>query len=222
MISAWSLVHACVATVASLTKEMTPIGQYTWYVAIFSKGFSITKLAYYAHVTVDSDKSCLSQQFAAHQARPTMMNPPPPVTMETKVKWRIFIGIARNPHCTIQASCTYLLYLVHTNFTHLYMVLSTRTWLCHDSWREQFTSHCVVIVIVSTSWAPDWAGVCRAANSHAFCVRDGIRAGWSTSRATSDRDSAMDRARPSATIKQKIKDRGSLGKWSGGAIIVCI
>ena len=120
MISAWSLVHACVATVASLTKEMTPI---TWYVAIFSKGVSITKLAYYTHVTVDSDKSCLSQQFAAHQARPTMMNPPPPVTTETKVKWRIFIWIARNPHCTIQASCT----SCYIQFTQ---ILPTCTWYC--------------------------------------------------------------------------------------------
>jgi len=49
------------------------------------------------------------------------------------------------------------------------------------------------------------------------------------SRATADRDSAMDDSAmdnsvegPSATIKQKIEDRGSLRKWSGVAIIVYI
>ena len=42
MIRAWSLVHACVATVASLTEEM--IGMSKWYLAISGKD-----LANYLH-----------------------------------------------------------------------------------------------------------------------------------------------------------------------------
>ena len=57
-------------------------------------------------------------------------------------------------------------------------------------------------------------------------VRDGIRTGNQrhNSHATKDRDSAVDDCveGPSAMIKQKIKDSGSLRKWSGVAIIVYI
>ena len=85
---------------------------------------------------------------------------------------------------------------------------------------------------------------CRAANSHAFCVRHthlytisltriitsisrakhlheplyGTESGRGNqpSRATAYQDSAMD----DSVEKQKIEDKGSLRKWSGAAVIV--